>query len=226
MAPSCPFCDLETLREKLILETEDYLWFPTLGQIVEGYTLLVPKAHVTCLGCLDEEKMGSFTEQLLLARETTEKEYVEPTVTFEHGGVGQTVTHAHLHIVPTNVSLFSRIQKDYGYVAQIASLSQLNALFQLHGPYLFYGDCSGMYTFLPFYHEESHEKGRIYRLNESEASPSPEKTKVVPPQYLRIILAEAVGKPERANWRTMDPSLDKELLTRTRDRLRTRLNTP
>jgi hypothetical protein len=38
--------------------------------------------------------------------------------------------------------------------------------------------------------------------------------------YLRIVAAEALGKPERANWRTMDAALDKKLYLETVSRLK------
>jgi len=41
-----------------------------------------------------------------------------------------------------------------------------------------------------------------------------------PLQYLRIITAEALGHPERANWRNIDPELDKKLWQETVRRLR------
>ena len=41
-----------------------------------------------------------------------------------------------------------------------------------------------------------------------------------PPQYLRTITAEALGRPERANWREMDPELDRKLGAETVRRLK------
>ncbi len=41
-----------------------------------------------------------------------------------------------------------------------------------------------------------------------------------PLQYLRIVVADALGRPERANWRNMDPELDKKLWSETVKRLK------
>src|SRR3989344_1010677 len=41
-----------------------------------------------------------------------------------------------------------------------------------------------------------------------------------PSQYLRIIVADALRRPERANWRNMDPELDKKLWQETVKRLK------
>ena len=43
----------------------------------------------------------------------------------------------------------------------------------------------------------------------------------VPPQYLRTVVAEALDRPERANWHNMDPELDKKLWSETVRRLKT-----
>ena len=39
-------------------------------------------------------------------------------------------------------------------------------------------------------------------------------------QYLRIVAAELIGRPERGDWRNMDQELDKQLWQETVNRLK------
>jgi hypothetical protein len=41
----------------------------------------------------------------------------------------------------------------------------------------------------------------------------------VPLQYLRIVYAEALGRPERANWKNVDPIEDRERILNTVKRM-------
>ena len=95
---------------KPLFESANFVVLPSLGSLVQGWLLLVPKKHFICMGALPDD----------LAREM---EYMKRTITarlslkygavcaFEHGPsaldhkVGCSVDHAHLHMVPLNFDL-------------------------------------------------------------------------------------------------------------------------
>ena len=115
-----------------------------------------------------------------------------PVTIFEHGIVGQTIKHAHLHLLPGAADLTSKIRADFpsSEIEEIRGISYLPEIYsQISKPYLFWTTPSG----------------------KSLVCWNPP----APPQYLRIIFSEAVARPERANWRNMDPELDKKLWTET-----------
>src|SRR3989338_4060716 len=107
----CVFCDRSQFEERLCGETKDFWIIATLGQITDGgYVLLVPKRHVKCVVAMSQpkikllEKLEEKTSGALL------KEYHSSgTTIFEHGIVGQTIKHAHLHIVPEKLNITDRI---------------------------------------------------------------------------------------------------------------------
>lgn len=121
---------------------------------------------------------------------------IAPGMVFEHGIVGQTVKHAHLHIIPEIRIIADRIKKDFpsSDFVSINSLDELQSLYTAKKePYLVWKDPLGMKVCW---------------------------NPPAPPQYLRIVVAEALGRPERANWRNMDPELDKKLWQETVKRLK------
>lgn len=56
----CTFCindsEAETdIKKRTIIETPNFRVFPTLGQITEGYVLIVPKEHHAAVGAFPNE---------------------------------------------------------------------------------------------------------------------------------------------------------------------------
>ena len=194
------FCDRTKFQDRLIAENEDFYLIATLGQIIGGYVLLVPKAHIPCIGDLHNvsESGREFTRLTIRAlwREYGKGSILPQVTTFEHGIVGQTIKHAHVHAVPAVINMTNRIRKDFPSAEiQEIELNRLQALYrQRNEPYLFWTTTG--------------------------ARPRVCWNPPAPPQYLRIVAADLVGYPERGNWREMDPELDKKLGEETVRRLK------
>lgn len=197
MSEVCPFCDRSKFESNLIYETDNFAVFPTFGQVVEGYLLIVPKRHAICLGSMTLLEMEEFIAVYdLVGRKLTEA-YNQQPIFFEHGIVGQTIRHAHMHAAPTAVDLLPRIKADLeGSVftgwKQITTLKEIQSTFQQVGSYLFYENCNSERFLFEIFNY---------------------------PQYLRVVLAEEAGVPERGDWRKMDRLLDDELMLNTRKKL-------
>ena len=94
---------------RIIEESQHFAIAITLGPIVEGHCLLIPKKHVHSMSaCSDSEKKEAV---MLLAHvsRTLKDIYEKPVLYFEHGAVeGQSckpcsIGHAHWHLIPTEV---------------------------------------------------------------------------------------------------------------------------
>ena len=206
MADNCPFCDIRQFKERLIAEVDGFYVIATLGQITNsGYVLIIPKRHVPCIGAMEEPELKALSDVLhTKVRPAFENEYPPDRMMFEHGIVGQTVQHAHLHILPGRFRLSPKIDEDFpirAYERDVLCMSiplvSLGVLYrQKQKPYLLWKDESTLWY-------------------ETVCWDPP-----APPQYLRTLTAEALGRPERANWRTMDPELDRRLWSETVRRLK------
>lgn len=205
MNNDCPFCDRTKVKERIVWEDDSFYIIATLGQISNGgYVLLVPKNHVSCLGAMTKSEI----ELIEILRQKINfailKEYgVAPGIIFEHGIVGQTVKHAHLHFIPENSNITARILKDFpdSEINIVSSLNELQNLYtQKQKPYLLWRDSLWKDSNACFFN---------VCWNPPAFS-----------QYLRIVVAETVGRPERASWRNMDPELDKQMWTETVVRLK------
>src|SRR5579864_8573109 len=88
-----------------VLESEHFVVVPTLGHLIPGWLLLIPRQHYACLGALGPD-LRSEVMDLKAESESLLKRLYGPVMKFEHGpcspGTGGTcVSHAHLHLVPT-----------------------------------------------------------------------------------------------------------------------------
>ena len=201
----CFFCDRTKLedqtkfKERTITENMDFYIVATLGQITNGgYTLIIPKRHAPCVGAMKEQEIVEIDNIMQTASDYVEVEYGIRPIIFEHGVVGQSIQHAHLHLLPAKIRMCGRIYHDFPK-SQICFFSSLKLVRWNYG---FTG-------------------GRKYLLWST-----PEgllKAVIDPPaplQYLRTVAAELVGHPERANWRDCDPEADKRLWQETVSRLK------
>lgn len=163
----CPYCSLirqshkiqENLLswDKILFETDNFLVTPTLGSIIEGWLLVIPKTHHLSFGAIP---VGLQDELSMVLQKTThviESVYGEPTI-FEHGPamphtkVGCGIDHAHLHLVSLRESLIKRAEE---YNCQPLSISQytdgdfnlMRNLFVSKTPYLFVREPSGTRMF-------------------------------------------------------------------------------
>jgi len=199
MDKNCVFCDKSKVEERLVGETKDFWIIATLGQISNGgYLLLVPKRHVLCVGAMGPKEISLLEKLLTKSQNALHKEYGTYGIIFESGIVGQTVKHAHLHVVPEDCIITQMIFDDFpnNKVDCILSLSDFrNNLYvsRWKESYLLWQDLWGM------------------RVCWNPPAPL---------QYLRTVTAQAVMRPERADWRTMDPELDKKLWSETVRRMK------
>ncbi len=201
MDNNCVFCDRTKFEARLVGEKKNFWIVATLGQISDGgYLLLIPKRHVSCFGAMEESEIS---EAEIIQDEICQAIFEEygfiPGIIFEHGIVGQTIKHAHLHFIPIFRNITNRIRADFpeNEIMGIESLIDLRNLYvERQEPYLLWKDCDMSHGYVLCWNPKAR------------------------PEYLRIAVAEVIGRPERGSWRNMDPELDKQLWTETVIRLK------
>jgi diadenosine tetraphosphate (Ap4A) HIT family hydrolase len=171
-----------SLFNRIIKETENFVVFPSIGQIVEGYLLVIPKQHYLCMGALPDRLFNELENIVDECERALLEVYSSKSILFEHGAVGTTLEkragcctdHAHLHIVPGEVELLDEIKKNYT-PQRIYSFKDLKEKWVKNIPYLFYRNT----------------KKEMFVFD-------------VPPvisQYFRQILAKKLNKIDRWDWR-------------------------
>jgi len=99
--PACPFCNLP--QERVLLETGTTLAFLDAYPLTEGHALVIPKRHVASIFDLSPEELAALWAQVAAVRNLLAKKYSPDgfSVGLNDGpAAGQTVHHAHIHIIP------------------------------------------------------------------------------------------------------------------------------
>lgn len=166
-------------RSRILFQSDNFAVVPSLGQIVEGYLLVLPKRHFRALGDMPGLLLNELVELCSFVGNDLEALYGTP-IFFEHGtraeGVGGCgIYHAHLHVVPlSNVADPINVLKKGFHHTELASLCEIEELSADLPTYLFFRDSGA----------------RLYLFD----------TGPLPSQYMRKLLADAIGGQEW-NWR-------------------------
>ena len=97
----CPFCQLE--KSGIYMATDSAAAFPDAFPVAEGHTLVVPKRHVASLFDLSEAELAAlwFLVAQVRAKLMDELKPDGFNIGVNDGqAAGQTVMHAHVHIIP------------------------------------------------------------------------------------------------------------------------------
>mgnify|MGYP001582521784 CR=1 FL=1 len=183
----CEFCDefrsghfgLYGIEKRILFQDDNFVVFPGLGQLVEGYCLIAPREHYLSMGALPETLHASLEVVLLKVSVALATHYTAPLV-FEHGSASCThrgascIDHAHFHCMPVQVDIIADLEARFP-CRLIHSLSDLKDQYTAGKPYFFVQD----------------QKGVRYIF---------EVPNTVPSQYIRRLIAEKLGKPDKWDW--------------------------
>lgn len=204
MSTICRFCQIAAARysdsapwDVPFLASDDAFAIPSIGALVEGWSLVVSKRHVLNLSA----DYGSRSFQLFRLRAASHiRSAYGPLVSFEHGAFTESsllscgTSHAHLHFVPSIGSLSEIILRD-GYNWLTVRASEIQPL--IDGREYF------------FYSEEPEALDPIGMLHLVEVPSS---------QYFRRVVATKINLLREFNYRLFPHS---ETAERTSLRLRT-----
>jgi len=166
---------------RFLFRSDRFVVVPSVGQLVEGYLLVLPVHHCKALGDLCVHALDELAILCVLVRKILGDHYGRH-ILFEHGtrseGVGGCgIYHAHLHATPLagTPDPIDALKARFRYTG-LADLSELSKKSAGLPSYLFYQD--------------SH--GRLYLFD----------TGPLRSQYMRKLLADALGRQDW-DWRTV-----------------------
>lgn len=173
---NCPHCDRNSFALKYLLEeTENFLVVGDAHPLVEGHLLIVPKQHLSCVG---EYPDNVYEEFLILFNKFSGfiKETYGSVSSFEHGKIGQTIFHSHIHILPWRGSPIEIVPEGENNLTPFDDFLYLKSVYEKEGKYLFFSIENNKWV-----------------VN----------TELGAPRFFRDRFAKALGNPERGNWKEM-----------------------
>jgi diadenosine tetraphosphate (Ap4A) HIT family hydrolase len=98
----CVFCSPSDHPDALD-STERLILIPDLYPLVPGHLLVITKDHHRCFGAAGPEVLAELPDVVAEAAAFVNAAYGVEPVLWENGVTGQTVFHAHLHLIPLDV---------------------------------------------------------------------------------------------------------------------------
>ncbi len=180
---NCPHCDPNSFALRFPLKNTDNFWVVLdVHPLIKGHILIIPKQHLSCIG---EYPENIYQEFLLLFN--TFYFFVKQTYgsvsTFEHGKIGQTVFHSHIHILPFNGQPTQIVPEGERYLTPFDDFKMLKSAYIKDGKYLYFSI--------------DNQKWLV-------------DTTLGAPRFFRDRFAQVLGVPNRGNWKEMDK--DKSLM--------------
>jgi len=173
----CPHCEIDSFALIHPLEETKNFWIVCDAHpLVEGHILIIPKNHISCIGKYNEKL---FNEFLLLYKKVYDfviKTYGSVCV-FEHGIIGQTVFHSHVHFLSFNGKEEQIIPEGKSFLFPLEKIHNLKDIFIKNNQYLFFSIEDRMWTV---------------------------DCKIGKPRFFRDRFANALNVSERGNWREME----------------------
>jgi diadenosine tetraphosphate (Ap4A) HIT family hydrolase len=178
------------LESREVWANREFVVLPTLGQLLKGSLLIMPRMHVERFADLSSESRSRV--QVVLAE--LEKSFIGPSIVFEHGakyptGGGCGIFHAHIHLVPVPnpISINDILPRRSVEHATLIETWRDNECTE---EYLIVGDTDGRFASL--------DRAAIQELG-------------VTSQFMRRFLVNHFGIPRSWDWRAYDQP-EKELI--------------
>lgn len=171
----CPHCDSASFAlEKQLLITDSFYIVCDVHPLIEGHILIIPKQHISCAGAFSEKL---FAEFLMLYQQVSSfaKATYGAVSSFEHGMLGQTVFHAHVHILPYHGDATTVVPEGANHLRPLC-IDQLRETYKKEEKYLFFSIQNDSWVV-----DKSLGK----------------------PRFFRDRFASALGAPERGDWKSM-----------------------
>jgi ATP adenylyltransferase len=163
----------------------DFVVVPSLGPFAEGCLMILTRHHYCSMAHLPAAQLARLAVLKSEVREVVTSHYRAPIV-FEHGpsvpigdagfpicSGGCCIDHAHFQVLPIEVDLLAMLKERHTMVP-LSDLSDLAGFAVRRRPYVYFED----------------QQGRMY-VGEAEG---------VPRQYLRRLIAERLGIPDRWDY--------------------------
>lgn len=172
----CPHCDTSSHAFNYPLEETAHFYIVCDAHpLTEGHVLIIPRAHLSGIGEFNDEQLVEFKELYERVSNFVSTNFGSVAV-FEHGKLGQTVFHSHIHFLPFDGELADIVPEGEEFCRPLKNLDGLRSLYAQEGGYLFVEVGGKQWTVDPA---------------------------LAAPRFFRDRFANALGGPERGNWKTV-----------------------
>lgn len=130
----CVFCAREG-QPRTLFETASLYVMPDKFPLLPGHILIISKAHLRCHAELAPGVEAELHAATARVRRFLRESYQTAALAWENGVFGQTVAHAHLHLLPVAAERFPPELEQAGGIDRLRAWDEVRARFHRHGGY-------------------------------------------------------------------------------------------
>ena len=164
--------------DRAIWENDEFVIVPSVGSLVPGYLLVIPRQHYISIAQLPFDMLGRLARIKLVVREILTQQF-SPPLFFEHGpmchanNAGSCIDHAHLHCVPLAADLLPVLRSHHS-LRKIEGFEAIANQARLNESYVYF--------------ENQHQEQFLFSDGH------------IPSQYLRRLISDAMKIPDLWDW--------------------------
>ena len=157
----CLFCQFDELKPDILWKSKNFFVKVGVGILAPGHIMVVPKKHISCFAELPSGLIKEFMSIKEDAFNKVKHNFSEP-ILYEHGIYGQSIPHAHMHLVPSKNEFYDLQNIKENIFKSLKStriddMLQIAGVFKKEGSY-FYLEQNGSKWVI---HTQGHEKGKF-----------------------------------------------------------------
>lgn len=187
----CKYCNVITkgsteIFNTIIEETKNFIIVPSLGSLVEGWLLIIPKKHVLNSTLLDSNERIELNDLITKYSDTSANLFEKNVAVFEHGAIFQDsiigcgIDHAHVHIVPVDFDMESEVKN-------------------LENTFMELSDNINIIDFYNSYSKQDKKPYWIFSVNNGPVKFTNEMQHTS--QFFRKVIAAAINSPESYDYK-------------------------
>ncbi len=173
--PECRLCSLRSQPEYFLLQTDLFTVVGDPHPVTAGHILIVPLEHTESVGTYTPEQLRELKKLHAIFREFL-RTYYGTVATFEHGKLGQTISHSHVHLLPFNGPPEAIIPEGMDRCEVISSFDELTQHREKDGGYLYFAIGNQAWVV---------------------------DAQLATPRFFRDRFATALGQAERGDWQQL-----------------------
>lgn len=148
----CIFCNWDKIKDDILFETAHFRVKVGIGIVTAGHVMIVSKQHYRCYAEMPKELEAEYQQLKNRLIKIITKQFAEPFLV-EYGVFGQTVPHAHVHLIPKRAlryridSIVEELGATSGVPFQVGNFDGLRQLYRQNGGYVFLEEKNQMHLF-------------------------------------------------------------------------------
>lgn len=140
----CVFCSRRDQPE-VLFETAALFAMPDKYPMLPGHTLIIAQQHLSCYAAATNALRAELEIVASRIGRFLEAAYDSPVLIVENGIAGQTVFHAHLHLVPVRISVLPAVVTQHEDVVPTTGWEEVRQFYALNGTYRYVQLCDSRY---------------------------------------------------------------------------------